>query len=148
MGRRQEFAGFGIRLLAKLLDNFIFYVLGVGLVSGAAASILFSGGVKSESEGAVKIVILILAIFGAYFLVLPIQMWCLATKGGTPGKRLCKLRVISDTGENLGWGKAIGRVAAEILTQLTFSIGYIIAAFDIEKRTIHDRIAGTRVVKD
>ena len=112
------------------------------------ASLLFSGGVHSDREGAARILILGLAVSGALLLVLPVQMWCLATKGGTPGKRLCKLRVISETGENLGWGKAIGRVSAEILTQLTFSIGYIIAAFDIEKRTIHDRIAGTRVVKD
>lgn len=148
-GRRLEYAGFGIRLVAKLLDNLIFHVLGVGLATGAVASILFTGGVKSEEEAAAKILILALAAAGAFLLVLPIQMWCLATKGGTPGKRICKLRVISATGENIGWGKAIGRVFAEILTQLIpFAIGYIIAAFDTEKRAVHDHLARTRVVKD
>jgi uncharacterized RDD family membrane protein YckC len=146
-GRRLVFAGFGVRLIAKLLDSLIFGGA-IGLIVLAAASIFFSGETTSKEVVAGRLLIVLAVIGGSILLILPIKIWCLATQGGTPGKRLCKLRVIAASGENLGWGRATGRIFAEWITQLTFSIGYIIAAFDIEKRTIHDHIAGTRVVKD
>ena len=148
VGRRLEYAGFGIRLLAKLLDNLIFSGA-IGLVAAAAASLLFSSADTIREEIAAKGLMFVAVVGGAVLLVAPIKIWCLASNGGTPGKRICKLRVISATGENIGWGRATGRVFAEWITQLIpFAIGYILAAFDIEKRALHDRIAGTRVVKD
>jgi uncharacterized RDD family membrane protein YckC len=146
-GPRLEYASFGIRLVAKLLDNFIFNTA-IALIAAAAASLLFSSAENFREELAVRGVAFFGIVLGAVLLVTPIKIWCLARKGGTPGKRLCKLRVISASGENIGWGQATGRVFAEWITQLTFTIGYIIAAFDTEKRTVHDHIAGTRVVKD
>ena len=41
--------------------------------------------------------------------------------------------------------RAIGRHFSEWLSSILF-IGYIMAAFDEEKRALHDRICGTRVV--
>jgi len=38
------------------------------------------------------------------------------------------------------------RFFATMLSQLTLYIGYIIAAFDDEKRSLHDHICDTRVV--
>ncbi|HET6371045.1 MAG TPA: RDD family protein, partial [Nitrospiria bacterium] len=42
---------------------------------------------------------------------------------------------------------ACGRYFAEILSGIILCIGYIMAAFDDEKRALHDRICGTRVIK-
>jgi uncharacterized RDD family membrane protein YckC len=39
-----------------------------------------------------------------------------------------------------------GRFSAEILSGLIFYIGYIMVAFDSEKRALHDRICNTRVI--
>ena len=53
------------------------------------------------------------------------------------------------TGGPISWGRAFGRFFAEMLNgMIPFWIGYIIAIFDAEKRTVHDNLAGTRVVRD
>ena len=53
---------------------------------------------------------------------------------------------VTPTGAPISSGQALGRSAAEILSRLICLIGYIMAAFDSEKRTLHDHIASTRVV--
>jgi uncharacterized RDD family membrane protein YckC len=40
----------------------------------------------------------------------------------------------------------VGRFFAKILSAMMLWIGFIIAAFDREKRALHDHICGTRVV--
>ena len=67
--------------------------------------------------------------------------------GATPGKMACKLQVITSDGENVTYARAFGRYWAEILSSLVMGIGYIMAAFDEEHRTLHDRICDTRVIK-
>ena len=41
---------------------------------------------------------------------------------------------------------AVGRYFAKFLSSITLCIGFIIAAFESEKRSLHDHICGTRVV--
>jgi uncharacterized RDD family membrane protein YckC len=67
--------------------------------------------------------------------------------GATPGKMLLKLKVVTPEGAPASYGRAFGRAAAEILSGLVCNIGYIIAAFDEQKRTLHDHICNTRVVQ-
>ena len=43
--------------------------------------------------------------------------------------------------------KAIGRYFAEILSGMICYIGYFMALFDEERRTLHDRLCGTLVVR-
>jgi uncharacterized RDD family membrane protein YckC len=64
----------------------------------------------------------------------------------TPGKMICGLRIVTAEGGKVGYGRAAGRFFAEILSALCCTIGYIIAAFDDEKRALHDHICSTRVV--
>ena len=66
--------------------------------------------------------------------------------GGTPGKLALGLRIIRADGSRVSYGRAFGRFFAEILSGLILDIGYIMAAFDDEKRSLHDRICDTRVV--
>lgn len=74
------------------------------------------------------------------FVVLP-----LAVTGASVGKLAMGLRVRSQDGSDIGFGKALGRTAAEILSGCLLYIGYLMALFDDERRTLHDRMAGTRV---
>ena len=57
------------------------------------------------------------------------------------------LRIVRADGSSLTYGRATGRFFADYLSNLILFIGYIMAAFDDEKRTLHDRICDTRVVK-
>jgi uncharacterized RDD family membrane protein YckC len=66
--------------------------------------------------------------------------------GATPGKLALGLKVVDVDGCKVGYIKALGRCLSEIVSAIPFAFGYIIAAFDTEKRTLHDRICGTRVI--
>jgi uncharacterized RDD family membrane protein YckC len=68
--------------------------------------------------------------------------------GATPGKMVCGLRVVTAMGDRISYGRATGRFLAEILSGLVCYIGYIIAAFDEQKRTLHDHICSTRVIRN
>jgi uncharacterized RDD family membrane protein YckC len=55
--------------------------------------------------------------------------------------------VIRPNGAPVTLGRAFGRYFAKWLSYLTFLIGFIIAAFDGQKRAMHDMIADTRVIR-
>jgi uncharacterized RDD family membrane protein YckC len=63
--------------------------------------------------------------------------------GQTIGKRICGIKVISADGRPCTMGQSFGRAVAQLLSVLTLFIGYIMAAFDEQKRALHDRIAYT-----
>ena len=65
----------------------------------------------------------------------------------TPGKMALGLKVITADGSRLSYLRCVGRFFGEIVSGLILNIGYIIAAFDSEKRALHDHMCATRVVK-
>jgi len=65
----------------------------------------------------------------------------------TPGKLALGLRIVRADGSKLSHGRIIGRFFAEKLSAFVFFIGYLIAAFDDQKRALHDMICDTRVVR-
>ena len=66
--------------------------------------------------------------------------------GATPGKMACQLIVVDANGAPISYSRSFGRGFAEIVSGITCYIGYIIAAFDGEKRALHDHICSTRVI--
>ncbi|MEP6662718.1 MAG: RDD family protein [Verrucomicrobiota bacterium] len=133
-----DYAGFGIRLAAKILDTLIMYAVFfvVGLVIGLMGR---AGGAMSYFQ---------LVLTGAFSLAaFGYQIFFLGRYGATPGKMICKIKVIRADGEKLGYGRATGRVFAEILSGMICYIGYLMVLGDAEKRALHDRICNTRVIK-
>jgi uncharacterized RDD family membrane protein YckC len=59
----------------------------------------------------------------------------------------CGLKVVTPEGDKITYLRAFGRYFAKIVSSLTLLIGFIMAAFDDEKRALHDRICDTRVVR-
>ena len=134
-------AGFWARFAAKFLDNLIlqipFQVLTIAVVGGLTSSM------GEETAAAVSIIISL-----SYYPVWALySIFFIGKYGQTPGKMALKIKVVTPDGEKVSYGRAAGRWGAEILSALTCSIGYIIAAFDEEKRALHDHLAKTRVVK-
>ena len=66
--------------------------------------------------------------------------------GASPGKLLLGLRIVDAAGGPLGYRRAFLRHCAEWVTQITFGLGFVICAFNVEKRALHDWLARTRVV--
>jgi uncharacterized RDD family membrane protein YckC len=75
------------------------------------------------------------------------EAYFLSTRGATPGKMALGLKVIRADGGPVSAGLAVGRYFASILSALTLCIGYIIAGFDSQKRSLHDHICSTRVIR-
>jgi uncharacterized RDD family membrane protein YckC len=136
------YAGFWIRYAARMADYSVLNLVQVGFITTALASTI-----KPATEIGVEFfrTLGITALIG-FLLSVGYEVCFLATRGATPGKMLCYLRVTRADGSPLGWGLAFGRYFAELLSRFSVGIGYIMAGFDIEKRALHDRVAGTRVI--
>jgi uncharacterized RDD family membrane protein YckC len=129
------YAGFWIRFGAKFIDGII-----VGVV-GFALGFLGSFIVRHAVVATVLENVLSFALSVAY------ATYFVGSYGATPGKMACGLKVVRPDGEKISYARACGRFFAEFVSSLTLAIGYIIAAFDGEKRSLHDRICDTRVIK-
>lgn len=140
-----EYAGFWIRFVASVIDSILMWV--VQLVLIAMSGILMT--VVSQGEEPNAIAMIIGVAFQAFSLLLFIgyKGWFHGRFGQTLGKMAVGVKVVRSNGDPLTYGRAVGRAFAEILSGLTLSIGYIIAAFDSEKRALHDHICDTRVVR-
>jgi uncharacterized RDD family membrane protein YckC len=150
-GRR--YAGFWIRFVARIIDALL-----VGIVSSIILiplAFLGIGGVSMINTrdpatalaalpaliGVIGITsILRIALFAAY------EVYFVSTRGATPGKMALGLKIIRADGGQVPVGLATGRFFAQFLSAFILYIGYIMAGFDVEKRSLHDRICDTRVI--
>lgn len=135
-----RYAGFWIRVGAKLIDSVI-----IGVVVGLPIAILMIGTIRDSDPAGMMIFQLVLQLAaiivnGAY------TVFFVTKYGATPGKMACGLKVVTPGGDKISIGRSIGRFFAEILSGTVCYIGYIIAGFDAEKRSLHDHICSTRVI--
>ncbi len=134
-------AGFWIRVGAQLIDAIILFVVGYALGLAGLDSPIIS-----------------LLLGTLYFMC----FW--AILGTSPGKMALGLRIITADGQPMNWAKAGLRYALFFVSGLSVftnsglrslaSIaglvllgGLILLATDAQKRALHDRLAGTMVVK-
>ncbi|MES2809863.1 MAG: RDD family protein [Bacteroidota bacterium] len=71
-----------------------------------------------------------------------------SAKQGTYGKQILKIRVCNMQGDPITTSHATGRNLAKVFSVLTLGVGYLMAFFNKQQQCLHDRIAGTLVVKD
>lgn len=81
------------------------------------------------------------AITAAYFVI----SW--ARVGQTIGMRAWKLKLLRDDGGKIGALPALGRFFLALLSLALAGIGFWWALFDTRKRTLHDRICKTVMVR-
>ena len=141
-----NYAGFWIRFGAKIID---------GLIIGLPMVVIFfivMIPVMSQNRGnsnpsPVMAFLPSLLQLAFLFVNMCYQIFFLGKYGATPGKMACKIRVVTSDGSPISYGRATGRFFSEILSGIICDIGYIIAAFDGQKRALHDHICNTRVVE-
>ena len=68
--------------------------------------------------------------------------------GQTIGKMLMNLRVIGDDGRRVDAAGGMLRAAGCMLVPLTLGLSYVPVLVTSDHRALHDRLAGTRVVRD
>lgn len=79
---------------------------------------------------------------GLYFTVF-VALW----DGRTPGKKLLGARVVTLDGEPLGWWDAFGRFGGYAAGLATGMLGYLQIAWDPNRQALHDKVAGTVVIR-
>ncbi len=65
----------------------------------------------------------------------------------TVGKMALKLRVTDLNGNRVSFGQALGRNVGKYLSTVILFIGYLMVAWDEKRQGLHDKLAGTLVIK-
>lgn len=146
-----RYKGFWIRFLAKILDSILIdIVMGPIYLIWVLPALMATGGVAGTPAAAPamlhylgKLLTFELAYMGVF---LAYNTLMLGRFGTTVGKMAIQASVVQPDGAQISYARALGRTAMEIVSGLILLIGYIIAGFDSQKRALHDRVAGTRVV--
>lgn len=135
------YGGFWIRFGAKFIDGLVQGAINmmIGFVAGLAVT-------STTTDGSFPAMFIIVQIFQLGVAV-AYTTFFLGKFGATPGKMACGLKVVTPEGGTVSYARAFGRHFAEMLSGLILCIGYLMAATDQEKRTLHDRICNTRVIK-
>lgn len=142
------YGGFWIRFVARIIDGIIMMI--PIFIMAFVVGLNFT---DPEDPW-----ILIVTLIGAG-LSMAYEVFFLTKNGATPGKMALNLKVVRSNGAKLTVGRAFGRHLASSaiytlvglfiprIQGLLAIIDCVPAAFDREKRAIHDRICDTRVVK-
>lgn len=116
--------GFWFRILASGLDAII-----VGIAFGMIQSLWHGFG----------------GVYPFWYAVYCVVLW--ATKGTTVGGIICGLKLVRLDDRPVTWSVAIVRALGAFLSLVVAGLGFIWVAFDDEKQSWHDKIAGTTIVR-
>jgi uncharacterized RDD family membrane protein YckC len=139
-----NYAGFWIRFGARFVDGLLLFVVNMVFY---APMIFMSIKNPGQEPDAAMIAVTCVSYLLAFGFGIGYEVYFLGKSGATPGKKVCGIRVVMANGQGLTYGRATGRYFAQLLSGMTLGIGYIIAGFDVEKRSLHDHICGTRVIR-
>ncbi len=147
-----SYVGFWPRAGAYIIDVFALLLV-LAIVSAIAAVI---GGMiygfdnigehiislMSDPRFANGVTVSEFVIFGLFYGGFLSSKW-----QATPGKRLMGMRVIRTNGKPIGFWFGVGRFFAYYISMIPLGIGFLMIAWSDEKKALHDRICGTRVVR-
>ncbi len=136
----QYFASLDVRLLAVIIDYFI--IFGIYCVI-ATAVVLFI----DEKQLRIIVSLAGLGIIPEAKFIYSIVMES-SIRQGTWGKVLMGLKVSDEKGNPITFSRSLVRNLSKILSTATLGLGYLMGFFDKRQQCLHDRIAGTVVIKD
>ncbi len=140
-----NYAGPWLRLAANILDQFVVVIFMI-VAFFVAALIAIPAGYSKESFHVVSswMTNWLPLIFGwLYWTLAESSLW-----QATLGKRLLKLKVVNIEGSRISWAQSNKRFFSKLLSALPLFGGYMMIAFTAKKQGLHDKLAGTYVVKN
>lgn len=114
------YVGFWRRALAYLIDFLILWAI---------------GGLLPISDWGERVLDMI------YFVALPCTAW-----QATIGKLVIGAKIVDGEGQRLSILRSLGRYFAQFISGILLCIGYIMIAFSVEKRGLHDHMCNTYVL--
>jgi len=127
-----EYANFGTRLLALLIDSVVLIIPNIILFN------LFRGT----------------DLPALYFISELLVSWlyyAIQESGpgqATLGKKALNIRVVDLQGNRISFGRASGRYFGKLLSSCILLIGYLMNIWDDQGQTLHDKLAGCLVIKN
>jgi len=151
----QTYAGFWIRLVARLLDSLIVgiplsIVLGILLLAGGGLAAGTNNSDQNTQNAAAAVFSGIFIVFYLIAIAVSIGYWVYfwGTTGSTFGMRVLRLRVVdANTGGPIGIPRALVRWLMTIVNSWACYIGWIWVAFDPRKQGWHDKVANSVVLQ-
>lgn len=74
--------------------------------------------------------------------------WCWHKGGMTVGMRAWRVRIVDAEGNRPGWGRSVIRFLVSLVSAACAGLGFLWSLFEPRKRTWHDMLSGTRLVRD
>ncbi|MDP4945160.1 RDD family protein [Alishewanella sp. SMS8] len=135
----QEYAGFWIRFGAVLIDLVVIII-----VCFVPLTLIYG----EEYWVGEQLYYGFWDLIFSYILPFVATIWFWLRFFGTPGKMALRLKIVdAKTGGKLSLGQAIGRYFAYIVAALPLLLGYIWVGVDKRKQGLHDKLAGTVVIR-
>lgn len=141
------YGGFWWRVLAYFIDGIV-----LAIANGMIEGIFGIGMGPFTMLGAERDVFASVAFMGMTGGLLLVNLLYFAVMESSRlqasvGKLAVGLIVTDIHGERIGFGRALGRYLAKILSAAILCIGFIMVAFTERKQGLHDLIAGTLVYR-
>jgi uncharacterized RDD family membrane protein YckC len=158
-----KYAGFGRRFWAMIFDLAVMNIA-IMAVGGIALSVsgyaidpvemeemqtAFNTGYAPDAFVLEKLMMsaLVYAVVSLIVVVVVDAIMPATKYMASPGKLVLGMVVTDEEGNRISYGRAFGRHAGKALSGLTLGIGFLMAAFGETKQALHDKMAGTVVVR-
>ena len=136
-----RYGGFWLRFAALIVDAILLAIVNVVLLA------LFGGFNVDPADPAAGAGAGLANALGGLINIAYFTLMEGGPRQATLGKSLLGLKVTDVDGNPIGYGRALLRNLAKIVSSLILFIGYIMAAFTGRKQALHDMIASTLVLK-
>ncbi len=145
-----EYAGFGQRVGAVIIDGIIVFVLTSIVMLICFGAMLFVGSLMANT--AVGNGLLTILSIGTYVLMTATPWLYFARqesgmKMATIGKRVMGIQVLDTDGYPVSFLRATGRYFSKMISAIPCYTGFLFPLFTEKKQALHDMVAATLVVK-
>lgn len=151
-----RYMGFWIRAAAYIIDGLSLAVVFLPLLIPYFFIPLFHAVAKAAAQPPTPFqppvvplqlsLVLYLVEMAEIAALLAYQTFFWGRWGATLGDMAIGARVVGLDGQPISYARALGRAAMKVVSGWILCVGFLMAAFDGQKRTLHDRVAGTLVV--
>jgi uncharacterized RDD family membrane protein YckC len=142
------YAGFGLRLVAAVLDLIVLGSVFLLFVSAAGLYLLTQtdwGNADDITDAEGWTAMAIISIFALFLPVYFIALWW--WHGQTIGQMATRIAVTDRDGYHISGWRDIARTIVWPLSVLPLGFGIVTIFFDAESRALHDMISGTVVLE-
>jgi len=140
-------AGFWLRGVAFLVDAALVALLATGGAMLVDLAVQIGGMISSAPEAGLEWLNTTATSLLVFLIVLCYFTLFVGAQGQTPGKMLLGLKIVRTTGKDIGYGRALVRWIGQCLSLLSLGFGFLMVAFSPRKQALHDKLAGTYVVR-